>query len=101
MMKLFKQGKIFKKKGERVSLDSYWKFAVFFMFLVAGGSLFFGHYLFTKISEESAVDSTNQAGVVQTVKKERIDKALEYFLIHKQKSDDIMGSPTPVIDPSL
>ena len=102
-IKLFKKEKNFQNKKESFWLDInlYWKFAVCFIFLVAVGAYFFGYYLFVKINEESDFGVTADKGQTQTVKKERIDKVLQYFSEREKKSAEILNSPAPIIDPSL
>lgn len=102
-IKFFKKEKNFKKDrmGLWLNINFYWKIAVSFMFVVALFSLFFGYSLFVRINKESPLVSSRVSGQVETVKKERIGKVLEYFSLRKKKSDQILVSPAPVIDPSL
>lgn len=102
-IKFFKKGKNFKKEKENLwlNVNFYWKLAVYFMFVVILLSSFFGYYLFKQTSKEPVLSTSSDDGQVETLKKERVEKILEYFSIRKQKSDQILYSPAPVIDPSL
>jgi hypothetical protein len=103
-IKFFKKENNFKKEKESLwwNINLYWKLTVSIMFAIFFLAFFFGYYLFMRINKEHSIISvsgtSNQAG---TVKKERIDKALQYFSLREQKSKQILNSPAPVIDPSL
>ncbi len=102
-IKFFKKEKNFKKEKESLWLDMnfYWELSVCLIFLVALTSLFFGYYFFAQINKESVLETGSTSGKVETVKKERIEKVLEYFSLRKQKSAQILNSPVLVVDPSL
>ncbi len=102
-IKLFKKEKVFKKRKESLwlNINLYWKLAVFCLFVVFLLSSFFGYYLFTQINKEFIVSEDARSSQSDTVKKERINKVLEYFSGRDQKSDQIISSPAPIIDPSL
>jgi anti-sigma-K factor RskA len=102
-IKFFKREKNFKKdkKGLWLNINFYWKLAVCFMFVAVVAVAFFGYSLFVKINKELVVSAKADGNQVQAIKKERIDKVLEYFNLRKQKSDQILVSPAPVVDPSL
>ena len=82
-------------------MNLYWKLAVYFVFIITLISSFFGFYLFMKINDESAVSFGATSGQVETAKKEKIEKVLEYFSLRKKKSIEILNFPSPVVDPSL
>jgi len=99
--KLFKKEKKFKRKKESLwtNIILYWKFAVCFMFVSAVLATVFGFYLLRRINEEPVFPpNVSQVG---TVKKEQIDRTLQYFVVHQQKSEQILKIPPPVVDPSL
>jgi len=100
-LKFFKKEKKFKKESSWFSLALYWRLVVFLVFLSAIFSMFFGYYFFNKEGRESASGSSALGGQVEKIKKERIEKVLEYFAVKKQKSNQIINSPAPVVDPSL
>ena len=97
----FKKEKKFKKGGFSLNLNLFWKLAVYFVFTTVLLSCFFGFYLFTKINNEPVISSNVTSGQVETVKKEKIEKVLEYFSQQKKKSIEILNFPSPVVDPSL
>ena len=100
-IKFFKKEKNFKKKNSGLSPNFYWKLAVCIMFAMTLVSSFFGYYLFRQINEEPILSVNGISGQVETVKKERIEKVLEYFSLRKQQSNQIINSPSPIVDPSL
>ena len=103
MIKFFKKEKNFIKEQEDfwLNINFYWKLAVLVMFVVVFISFSFGYYFFMQIDQEPILETSGASVQVGTVKKERIDKVLEYFSIRNQKSDQILNSPAPVVDPSL
>ena len=99
--KFFKKEKSFKKESLGLNLNFYWKLAVYFIFLVILFSFFFGYYFFKQINEEPVWEADGDNSQVETIRKEKIEKVLEYFSLRKQKSNQILNSPAPIIDPSL
>ena len=102
-IKFFKKEKSFKKDKESLwlNMNLYWNGAVCLIFIVVILSFFLGYYLFMQINKEPMRETTNNSPQIQTIKKERINKALQYFSTKEQKSNQILNSPAPVIDPSL
>jgi hypothetical protein len=100
-LKFFKKEKSFKKESSRLNLVLYWKLAILFMLVTTLGSLFFGYYLFMQTNKDPVVPVGVASGKVETVSKDKIDKVLEYFTLRKQKSDQILATPAPFVDPSL
>ncbi len=100
-IKFFKREKHFKKKSGEINLDLYWSFIFFMGFFLTLVAFAFGLYLFREINKELVLPVGGISSQFQTVKKERIEKALEYFSLRKQKSNQIINSPAPVVDPSL
>ena len=103
MIKFFKKEKNFIKEQEDfwLNINFYWKLAVLVMFVVVFISFSFGYYFFMQIDQEPILETSGASVQVGTINKERIDKVLEYFSIRNQKSDQILNSPAPVVDPSL
>jgi hypothetical protein len=97
----FKKEKSFKKEDSQRSINFFWRLALLFTFFMIFISFFFGYQLFTKINQESILPSGSNEVQVQTVKKEDMDKTLQYFTDRAKKSDQIISSPPPVVDPSL
>lgn len=97
----FKKEKHFKKENSSFSIDFYWKTAVCFMFLTILISSFFGYYLFRQTNKEPLTTTGKDTEQAYIIKKERIDKALEYFSLREKKSNQILSSSLPIVDPSL
>ena len=102
-IKFFKKDNNFKKGKESfwLNINLYWKVSAGFILIVIFLSVFFGYYLFRQINKESILSISSGSGQVETVKKERIDKVLEYFSLKEQKSNQILNSSAPIVDPSL
>lgn len=100
-IKIFKIKKKFTKGGIHMNPSIYWNFIQGIAFLTIVGSFVFGFYLFTKINKEFISSAENTNKQADTISKERIDKALKYFSDRKNKSESILNSPSPIIDPSL
>jgi hypothetical protein len=99
-IKLLKKKKKFVKGGSGIKPDLYWRYILYTTFILIFLSCVFGIYLFMKINKESispVLDTNRQ----DTIKKERIDKVLEYFTERENKSSEILNSPSPIVDPSL
>lgn len=103
MIKLFKKQKNFTKDRESFwsNINFYWEAAVFIMFVIFVLSSFFGYYLFMKTDEEYVSEINTTTSQFGAVKKERIDRVLGYFSVKNKKSEQILNSPAPVVDPSL
>ncbi len=100
-IKFFKKEKKFKKGNSEFNVKPFWKLAVLFMFIVALLSFFFGYYLFVQINKEPVPITSSGGNQAEVIKKDRIDKVLEYFSKREEKSIQILNSPAPVIDPSF
>ncbi|MBI3306006.1 hypothetical protein HYZ82_02630 [Candidatus Nomurabacteria bacterium] len=98
---LFKKEHKFAKGERRLRIKFFWKLAVLFMLTVAVFSAFLGYYLFKQVNKEVVVNEADVISQTETVKKERIEKSLEHFNLREEKSNQILNSPAPVIDPSL
>ncbi len=103
IIKFFKKEKNFKKEKESLwlNINFYWKLAVCFMFLIFLLSFVFGYRLFMRINKESAFSMNGGGNKIETVEKEKIEKILEYFSLRETKSNQILNSPAPFVDPSL
>ena len=96
-----KKEKSFKKKKLQFNPRLCWMFLVCGVCVVSIFSLFFGYYLFMQIEKEPSMSSNGNVTSTRMVKKERIDKVLEYFKGREEKSNQIIKSPSPIIDPSI
>ena len=98
---LFKKQNNFKKKDFQFNPDFFWKIAVAVVFISVFLSAFFGYRLFTLINQESILPTVNENEVLRAINQDRISKALNYFSEREKKSERILNSPPPVVDPSL
>lgn len=99
-IEFLKKEKKFKKGGLGIKPDLYWRYILITTFILILVFCVFGFYIFMGINKEPilpAVSSNEQ----ETIKKDRIDKVLEYFKVREEKSNEILNSPSPIIDPSL
>jgi hypothetical protein len=96
----FKKKYNFKKKKFDINPTFYWQIAVFSTALIMTASFVFGYYLFIKINQEPVLPVANDAPQVGTVNKIRIEKVLNDFSERAQTSNEILSSPSPVVDPS-
>lgn len=99
-LKFLKKKKKFIKGGTGIKPDLYWRYIVFFTFMLIILFFAFGLYFFIKIDNKLIPLNTN-VGEQEGIKKERIDKALEYFTERENKSIEILKSSSPIVDPSL
>ncbi len=99
----FKREEHYKKKKEDVqsTMHLYWEVAVCFMGVVTLLALLLGYFLFMSINQEPAAQSANSNSSHDTIKKDRLDKVLQYFSTKAQNSIQILNSPAPVTDPSV
>ena len=99
-IKFLKKKKVFKKVDRDINPDFYWKSILGVTFFIIIASLIFGFLLFTKTNKDLVlpVINTNEQEIV---KKERIEKVLQYFKESEKKSNNILNSPSPLVDPSL
>ena len=101
-LKFLKKEKSFKKTNLFFNTNLYWQLAVCGAFILSVASCFFGYYLFINTNNESISQSpTYDYKRNEIVNKEKIDTILDYFSARKQKSNQILYSPSPVVDPSL
>ena len=103
IIKFSKKEKKFKKEKINFysNMNFYWRFAVIFLFLVIILVSFLGYSLFMKVNKEYILPLASIDKQVEKVKKEQVEKVLDYFSTKEQKSTEILNSPAPVIDPSL
>ena len=97
----FKNKNNFKKGNLKIRPDFYWHIILSFGILLILLSAVFGFYLFEQTERESNLSINSSNELIPTVKKERIDKVLEFFTLREQKSKEIINSPSSVVDPSL
>ncbi|HNW71436.1 MAG TPA: hypothetical protein PKZ36_00970 [Candidatus Paceibacterota bacterium] len=95
----------FKKNYEnqnfKISPDIYWNILIVLFFIIIIAVFIFSFNLYKQTSVESEVTYQNISGKIEKEKKEKINRVLEYFSEREQKSNEILNSPAPVVDPSL
>ena len=100
-IKFFKKENNFKKKNFAFNSNLYWKIFVAGTLVIILFIFYFGYNLFMQINQESAIPATNTSGQIPTVSPDRMKKALDNFSARETKSNQIINSPSPVVDPSL
>jgi hypothetical protein len=96
-----KKEKKFVDKKVLHNASFYWIIFLYIIFAAFILSLLFGYYLFTQINKEMSISLDKDNNASSVVSKDRIGKVLDYFREREKKSDNIISSPSPVIDPSL
>ena len=99
-LKFLKKKKKFKKGGLGIKPDLYWQYILLATFILIILASVFSLYIFWEVNNASTLSVLN-TGEQEAIKKERIDKVLEYFQERGKKSLEIINSPSPIIDPSL
>lgn len=99
-IKFFKKQKNIKKERFEIRPSLYWNYILWVILILFISSFIFGFYLFMKINNELVPPVIN-INEQETIKKEKLDRALEYFKEREEKSIEILNSPSPIIDPSL
>lgn len=97
----YKREKSFQKKNPISNINLYWKIIVLTTFVVIFVFFFFSYSLFNETNKEFVVSKDNNDRLSNLVTRERIHKTLEYFSLREQKSNQILYSSSPVVDPSL
>ena len=100
-IKFFKIKKDFKKKSYVINFNFYWKIILFLCLIILLLSFGFSFNLFMKIAKESDLIIEQDNNKIEITQKERIKNVLEYFTEREKKSQEIINSSPPIIDPSL
>jgi len=100
-LKIFKIKKKFKKSEHQPDPDFYWKLVLFGTFILIFLAIFFGTRLFWKINKEDFSPAIQYDRQGKKISKNRIDAVLKYFTDRQTKSEGIINSPSPFIDPSM
>ena len=100
-IKFFKKEKSFRKERFHLSPNALWKLILCLTVVIIIVAFVFGFNLFAQINEEFVPPAGNTQRQIKIVKKENIQKVLEYFSEREKKLDEIVNSPTLVADPSL
>ena len=89
----------FKKKNFKFNSGLYWKIFISITFVAILFIFYFGYNLFTQINQETILPATSTRAPM--VNQDRITKVLDVFSARETKSNQIINSPSPVVDPSL
>lgn len=98
---LLKPKKSFKKDDHIINPNFYWQIVVYMILVVLLALFAFGFYLFTGIGKDPDRVETNLEKQAGKVKKERIDRALEYWRTREKISQSIIYIDPPIPDPSI
>lgn len=100
-IEIFKNKKKFKKGGFHTNPNIGWELVLGVAAVLTIASISFGVYLFIETNKKFTTPDTDGSSEVKIVKKDRIEKVLEYFSLREQRSAAILISPSPIIDPSI
>ena len=100
-IKIFKTQKKFQKENLNEKPYFFWKLVLSAMSIIILASFGFGYYIFLQSNKEVVLTEADLGGTLETVNTGRLDGVLEYFNAREKKSEQVINSPSPVIDPSL
>ncbi len=96
-----KRKKILKKKNENIQPDLYWRIILNAAFVFAVVFVVFAYFSFMRVVK-SPIMSGEEANLNNpTISRQRINSATKYFEDRRERSDYIINSPSPVVDPTL
>ncbi len=99
-IKFFKKEKKLKKDDLQINPDLYWNIILGLFFIAFIAISIFGYLFFETVNSPFVYENPNPIVQVETVKKGRLDKVLNYFTDREKKSADILNGVPPFIDPS-
>lgn len=99
-LKILKIKKKFKKSEHEPDPDFYWKLILTGTFILIALAATFGVLLFFKTNSEEALDTVPYSEQGKKISKDRLDAVMKYYSDREVKSQTIIKSPAPVIDPS-
>ena len=100
-IKLFKKQNNFKKKDFVFHLNFYWRIIILCAIVMVFSSFLFGYRFFVKINQRPVSQFTNKESMADALNQNNILKALNYFSEKERRSNEILNSPSMVVDPSL
>lgn len=100
-LKFLKIKKNFQKKKSEINPSIYWKYLLYITSVLLLAAFVFGSYVFLKTNKDFSNLDEDQSVEIGIVKKQRLEKILEYFSQKEKNSVEILNSPTPIVDPSL
>ncbi len=90
-----------KRKDFSFNPALYWEIIFFIGFILVVLASFSGYQLFLDINQESVPQTASTSSKISTVDLGRVNKVLNYFTIREQRSQEILNSPSAVVDPTL
>ena len=99
-IKIFKKKKKFVKRNLEKKLNFYWKSILYVTFILIFIFCVFGFYLFIKTNKELVLP-INNVNEQDALKKESISIILDLFKDREKRSQEILNSSSPIVDPSL
>ncbi len=101
LKKISRKKQEYKKPISLIDPTLYWKSIL----MLSAGLIIcffgFGYYLMVSVEEAPATAPLNNTIQVRTFNKAKLDQAIEYFSKREKASQDILSSPSAVVDPSL
>jgi hypothetical protein len=97
----FKKENNLKKKNFQFNPNFYWQIILGSFFIIILFIFYFGYNLFKQANEEPIVSTANGNAKNGMIDENRISKILDLFSERDIKSNQIINSPAPVVDPSL
>ena len=97
---ILKRKKKFGKKNTEPNPEVYWAMILFLSFGLILASFVFGSLLFSDINTEDPAASPD-GGKLGKISQKRIDARLKVYEERQNTSQEIISSPSPVVDPSL
>jgi len=100
-IELFKLKKSYRKKDYKVNPDICWAAILVISVVMIAISVLYGFSLFFEINKDFTSYSITTNDQAEKSRKTRLENALQYFAEREKKSESIINSPSPVVDPSL
>lgn len=99
--KISRKKQEYKKPISLIDPTLYWKSILILSASLIIGFFGFGYYLVVSVEETPATSPLNNPVQVRSFNKTKLDQAIEYFSKREKVSQDILSSPSLVVDPSL
>ena len=100
-IELFKFKKSYKKKDYQINPSIYWTTILVISALMIVVSVFYGLSVFFEINKDFTSYPITTNDQTEKNREIRLENALQYFSEREKKSESIMNSSSPVVDPSL
>ena len=100
-LEFFKKEKTFKKRNTDLNPNLYWRIIIGITFVIVIMITLYGYFLFTTTSEDFILSNQNNTKQTPVFKDGLMEKVLNYFTERENKTNKILNSPSPLVDPSL